>query len=158
MRKLVNLAWVFTFIAFFAALAFCYAFLPESVGIHADYKGVADEFVSRDTFFYTGLAAFVISNIIFLFLVRVMDSVPATSGFYFKNNSFKENITSWFGGLASVVNIFLFFAVTYITLFNNQDAYHVSQFNFLVYIAPILAVFSLFWLVFIFFSRKSLQS
>lgn len=158
MRKLINLAWVFTFVAFLAALVICYAFLPESVGIHADDKGVPDEFVSRDTFFYVGLAAFVISNIIFLFLVRVMDAAPATSGLYFKNSSFKENITAWFGGLASVINIFLFFAATYIALFNNQGPYHISQFNFLVYIAPILAAFSLFWLIFIFLSRKSLHS
>lgn len=155
MRKLINLAWFFTFMAFFASLIISYAFLPEQVGIHADYEGVTDKFISKGVFFYVGLFGFAVSNLVFFFLVRVMDAVPATSGLYFRNRVFKDNITGWFGGFAAVINIFLIFGAAYIALFNNQGDYQMSQFNHLLYIAPILAICSLAWLVYIFLNRRN---
>lgn len=153
MRKLVNLVWFFTFLGFFAALVLSYAFLPEQVGIHANDIGDADEFISKETFFYTALVVFAVSNMVYFFFIRMMDAIPATSGFYFKNDNFKENITGWFAAFITIINLFLIFATAYIALFNNQGDYQMSQFNYLVYIAPILIVFSLVWLAYIFANR-----
>lgn len=153
MRKLVNLAWFFTFVGFFVALMLSYAFLPEQVGIHANRIGDADEFITKETFFYTGLIVFAVSNIIYFFFIRVMDAIPASSGFYFNNGYFKKNITGWFAGFVAIINLFLILATSYVALFNNQGDYQINQFNFLIYVAPVLAIGSVVWLIFIFKNR-----
>lgn len=115
----------------------------------ADDAGTASEFISKETFFYGALAIFVVVNLLGSVFLGVLSAVPATSGFYFKSETFKENIASWFSTFISVINIFLVTATLYISLFNNQGDYIISDFNFLIYIAPLLLAASLFWLVMI---------
>ena len=149
MQKLTNFAWVFSFLIFFAAFLLSYAYLPELVGIHATDAGVADEFISKETFFYSGLLIFVVCNLVAFFFSRVMNSIPYESGIYFRSEIYKDNILGWFAGFMAIVNIFLALGAAYITLFNNQDTSHISRFNSLVLIAPLLAVISLVWLAYI---------
>lgn len=155
MRKLFNLSWFFTFVLFFAALTLSYAYLPENIGIHADNSGAADQFVKKETFFYAGLIIFVISNIVSFYFIRVLDSVPSSTSFYFKNPAFKSKITSWFAGFVTMVNLFLVIAVSYIAMFNSQ-AYQIEKYNYLLYLIPVLFAGSMIWLILIFTSRKVL--
>ncbi|MDF9796138.1 Ca2+/Na+ antiporter [Catalinimonas alkaloidigena] len=147
MLKFFRLLWVLTALVYFAALMLSYAYLPELVGIHADMEGVADDFIERDTFFYFGLGFFIISNLLGSMLLSVLTSVPETSGFYFNSENFKEGVTSWLSAFIAIINVFLTSAVMYIALFNNQGDYSMSQFNWLIYVAPVLLFFSLIWLV-----------
>ena len=149
MLKLFRLLWVITALAFFAALVLSYAFLPDRVGILADEEGIANEFVSKETFFYGALGIFVVINLLGSIFLGLLTAVPATSGFYFRSDDFKENITSWFSTFISIVNIFLTTATLYVSLFNNQGDYTISEFNFLIYIAPLLLAVSFLWLVYI---------
>ncbi len=153
MRKLVNFTWFLSFFGFFASLLISYAYLPERVGIHADSEGIADTFLTKENFFYIALAAFAVCNIIFFVLIRLMEAVPPSSALYFGNESFKDNILGWLGGLATVVNLFLTFGVAYVAIFNNQKSDDLMPFRSLVYVAPMLALLSLGWLVFIFLNR-----
>jgi hypothetical protein len=147
MLKVFRLLWVFTAIIFFAALVLSYAFLPDRVGVLADAEGIANEFVSKEIFFYSALAIFAVVNLMGSVFLGLLTAVPFTSGFYFRSEAFKENITSWFSTFISIVNVFLITATLYVSLFNNQGDYTISDFNFLIYIAPLLLAASLFWLV-----------
>ena len=149
MLKLFRLIWVLTAVVFFAALVLSYAFLPDRVGILADAEGIANEFVSKETFFYSALAIFVVTNLMGSVFIGVMNAVPSTSGLYFHSENFKESTTSWFSSFFAIINVFLITATLYVSLFNNQGDYTISEFNFLIYIAPLLLAASLFWLVFI---------
>lgn len=153
MRKFVNVAWFFTFLGFFAALMLSYTFLPEQVGVQANEIGDASIFITKESFFYTGLVVFAACNIICFFFIRMMDAIPASSGFYFRNEYFKDNITGWFAGFVTIINLFLMLAIVYIALFNHQGDYHISQFSALVYLPPILVILSLAWLAYIFHNR-----
>lgn len=152
MRKIFNLFWFFTFVLFFAALTLSYAYLPENIGIHADNTGAVDQFIKKEAFFYIGLIIFVVSNIVSFYFIRVLDSVPASTSFYFKNQSFKYKITNWFAGFVTMVNLFLVMAVSYIAIFNSQD-YQIEKYNYLLYLIPVLFVVSMAWLAFIFTRR-----
>lgn len=149
MLKVFKLLWVFTAIIFFAALVLSYAFLPDRVGVLADADGIANEFVSKETFFYSALAIFVVINLLGSVFLGVLTAVPSASGFYFRSEDFKESITSWFSTFVGIINVFLITATLYVSLFNNQGDYTISDFNFLIYIAPLLLAASLFWLVII---------
>jgi len=153
MLKFFRLLWVFTALAFFATLILSYAFLPERVGILADAEGIPNEFVSKATFFYSALGIFVVINLMGSVFLGVLSAVPDSSGFYFRSEEFKENITSWFSTFISIVNVFLITATLYVSLFNNQGDYTIGEFNYLIYIAPLLLAASFFWLVYIIVRR-----
>jgi hypothetical protein len=149
MLKFFRFLWVLTAVVFFAALVLSYAFLPDRVGILADAEGIANEFVSKETFFYSALASFIVVNLLGSVFIGVMNAVPSTSGLYFHSESFKESTTSWFSSFFAIINVFLITATLYVSLFNNQGDYTIFEFSFLIYMAPLLLSASLFWLVFI---------
>ena len=149
MLRYFRLIWISTAIFFFAALILSYAFLPERVGILADEEGIANEFVSKETFFYSALAIFIVINLLGSFFLGILTAVPETSGLYFNSENFKESITSWFSSFIAIANVFLVTATLYVSLYNNQSDYTIDEFNFLIYVAPLLLVVSLVWLVFV---------
>lgn len=153
MLKFYRLFWVFTALAYFAALMLSYAYLPERVGIQADYEGVVNEFIDRETFFYFGLGTFIVVNLLGSILLSVLNGIPYSSGFYFRSEQFKENITSWFSAFVAIINIFLICAVAYIAIFNNQGDAGMSKFNWLIYVAPLFFVINLIWLIIIMVRR-----
>ncbi len=153
MLKLFRFLWILSALAYFAVLLLGYAYLPERVGIHADAEGIADQFVEKETFFYVGLGFFIVSNLLGSILLSVLTGIPESAGFYFRSESFKENVTSWFCSFIAVINAFLICAVTYISLFNNQGNYRISQFNWLIYVAPLLLLVNMVWLVVIIVKR-----
>ncbi len=156
MRKLFNFTWFLTFIGFFAALLLSYAYLPEQVGIHTNYQGEVDEFIGRETFFYVGLVAFILSNLVYFFSIKLLEGIPAASSLHFRNERFKESIVSWLVSFAAVINLFFILGITYIALFNTQGGdFQMSRFSFLIYIAPVLGIGCVLWLIFIFLNRHN---
>ncbi|WPP52345.1 hypothetical protein [Catalinimonas niigatensis] len=153
MLKFYRFFWVFTALAYFVALMLSYAYLPERVGIQTDDEGVVNEFIDRETFFYFGVGIFIVVNLLGSILLSVLNGIPDSSGFYFRSEEFKENITSWFSAFVAIINIFLICAVAYIAIFNNQGASGSFQFNWLIYVAPLFFVINLVWLVMIMIRR-----
>jgi len=153
MLKFFRLLWVISALVYFATLMLGYAYLPESVAIHADLEGEADQFIEKETFFYFGVGFFIVVNFLGSILLSVLSSIPETSGFYLRSENFKESITSWLSSFVTIVNIFLVCAATYIALFNNQGDYQISQFSWLIYVAPVLLVADFIWLVAIILKR-----
>ena len=155
-KSFVNVAWVFTFIGFFAVLVFGYAVLPERVGVLADANGFANEFVTRETFFYVALALFTAFNVLGFICLRVLASIPVGSPLYARNESFKEHFTAWSGSLMTAINICLICAVAYLALFNTRESGSISSFNYLIYIGPTCLLISLGWLFSVFNRRRQL--
>ena len=155
-KSLVNVAWVLTFIGFFAMLILSYAILPERVGISADSNGFASEFVTKEVFFYAALALFTVFNVLGFICLRVLASIPVGSPLYARNESFKEHFTACSGSVVAAINICLICAVAYLSLFNTRESGSISSFNYLVYIGPAFLLISLVWLFFVLNQRKQL--
>ena len=155
-KSFVNVAWVLTFVSFFTMLIFSYAVLPERVGILADPNGFANEFVTKEMFFYVVLALFTAFNVLGFICLRVLVSVPVSSLLYARNESFKERFTAWSGSLVAAINVCLICAVAYLTLFNTRENGSISSFNYLIYIGPVFLLTSLVWLFFVLNQRKQL--
>ena len=153
--KFVNLTWVLTFILFFGVLMLSYAFWPDQLRVYEIVEGVA---ITREVFFYTALTLFVLVNLAAVVLRRMLEALPTSSDIYANNESFKERVTAWFGGLTSAVNVCLITLVAYISLFNNQADYSISSFNFLVYIGPALLLVCVFWFFSVLSSRRRYET
>lgn len=154
-QKFVNLAWVLTFLLFFAVLMLSYAFWPEQLRV---YELVAGLDVTREAFFYGALSLFVLVNLAAFVLRRMLEALPISSSIYARNEAFKERIIAWFGGLVSAVNVCLITLVGYISLFNNQEDYSMSNFNFIVYIGPLLLLLCVFWFFSVWSSRHNYET
>lgn len=154
-QKFVNLAWVLTFLLFFAVLMVSYAFWPEQLRV---YELIAGLDVTREAFFYGALSLFVLVNLAAFVLRRMLEALPISSSIYARNEVFKERIIAWFGGLVSAVNVCLITLVGYISLFNNQEDYSMSNFNFIVYIGPLLLLLCVFWFFSVWSSRHRYET
>lgn len=154
-QKFVNLAWVFTFILFFAVLLLGYAFWPEGL---STYEIVAGLEATREVFFYVSLALFVLVNLAALVLRRLLEALPVSSAVYAKNELFKERIIAWFGGLISAVNVCLITLIAYVSLYNNREDYDIGIFSFIVYIGPVLLLLCIVWFFSVFSSRHRYET
>ena len=132
-----------------------YAFWPDQLRVYEIVEGVA---ITREVFFYTALTLFVLVNLAAVVLRRMLEALPTSSDIYANNESFKERVTAWFGGLTSAVNVCLITLVAYISLFNNQADYSISSFNFLVYIGPVLLLVCVFWFFSVLSSRRRYET
>ncbi len=137
---------------FFALLTLSYANLPADVSVHTNEAGAVDWYMEKGAFYYAALIIFVVSNLVSFYFIRVLDSVPASTGFYFKNYSFKSKLISWFAGFVTMVNLFLLIAVAYIVLFNLEE-YQINKYQYLFYLIPVLFVGSAIWLFSIYTNR-----
>ena len=153
-KSFVNVAWVLTFIGFFAALIFSYAMLSERVAILTDTNGIGDEFVAKETFFYVALGLFTAFNMLSFIFLRVLTGMPVSSPFYAQNELFKERFAAWVGSFISAINVCLICAVAYILLFNTQEYGRIASFNYLIYIGPAFLLISLVWLFMVLNRRK----
>lgn len=154
-QKFVNLAWTLTFLLFFAVLMLSYAFWPEQL---REYELIADLDVTREVFFYGALSLFVLVNLAALVLRRMLEALPVSSSVYARNEAFKGRIIDWFGGLVAAVNICLITLVGYISLFNNREDYAMSNFNFIVYLGPVLLLLCVFWFFSVWSSRHQYET
>lgn len=146
MIKVLTFLWNISLLVYLVILLLVYAYMPESVAYQADELGNYAEFVSKDTFFYTILIGFVISNAIFYFFRRTMEFSKKSAGF-FGDQGFKETFLSWFLVFKLSVNALFIFTTIFLGIFNNQEDLNINQFDLLAYLGPSLVVLSLLILI-----------
>ncbi|MGB3851540.1 MAG: hypothetical protein WA958_16350 [Tunicatimonas sp.] len=147
-NKFVNVAWVLTFLLFFAVLTFGYAGLSEQLSLYGNSR------LEREAFYYLALVVFVLVNLPALVLRRMLEAVPVSSGLYARNEAFKERIIVWFGGFIVAINACLITLVSYLT----QDAGNSErELGFLGYLGPLLLLFSVLWFFSVLTSRRSFE-
>lgn len=156
--KFINTAWVFTFLGFLTVLSLGYASIPEQVAFHTDAQGAPDQFVARETFFYLALGIFAIVNIICFVFFRLLRDISPSSPVFYRSELFKERISAWFSSFITTINVFLICMVGYIALFNTQGDYHISQFNWIVFVGPVLFLVVAVWFLVLLLSPKPIST
>ena len=147
-NKFVNVAWVLTFLLFFAALVFCYAGLPERFSLYESAN------LARETFFYLALTVFVLVNLPALVLRRLLEALPVSASLYARNEAFKERLIVWFGGFIVAINVCLITLVIYLTQNAGSSFW---ELGIVGYFGPLLLLFSVFWLFSVLASRRSYE-
>ncbi len=148
-QKFVNVAWVLTFLLFFASLTFGYAALPERF---SPFESVS---LGRATYYYLALLLFVVVNLPALVLRRLLEALPVSSDLYARNEAFKERLIAWFGGFIVAINVCLITLVTYLAQNAGSSFW---ELGILGYVGPLLLLFSGFWLFSVLASRRSYET
>ena len=135
MNRFLKFFITVSIIVFLVTLLIVYAFLPDPIGILFNENGLAIYEMSKDTFFYSVLFLFVISQIILILFKR---------GVMFKMKLKFSKIITWFQGFHLSVNLFIILMLAFIGLANNAVDYTFSSIQFISYLAPLLVIA---WLV-----------
>jgi len=135
MNKFLKFFTTVSIIIFLVALIIVYAFLPDPLGILFNENGLTIHEMSKDTFFYSILFLFVISQIILILFKK---------GVMFKTKLKRPNIITWFQGFHLSINLFIILMLMFIGLANNAVDYSFRSIQFISYLAPLIVIV---WLV-----------
>jgi hypothetical protein len=144
MIRFIKLFQIISILFFLPVLLIVYAYLPEQVGLTTDRMGLLGNQISRETFFYSVLFLFVISNILCISLGKALKQLPARQSLsgnaIFYNSASKNEIISWLKSFCIILNALFIFGTIYIGMLNNEEAVQGKSYNFLFYIGPILII------------------
>ena len=155
--RLVKFGWFISIFVFFLALLYVYAYLPSSVSIYADARGMADMHIDREYFFYLLLGFFGLANIAFYSLSKLihLQYLPNVNlNDQLRKRTLKEDLADWLLGLAAALNIFLVLGMIFLGVFNNSEGITFSHYGLVVYAGPVLIGLMLLLLIFIFFKKR----
>lgn len=141
MHRMIYAGWIISLLVFVGILLLTYAFFSENVLVYQNSSG--DNFyLTRHQLFYFTLFSFAITNIAFYVLARTLSfakkgEIPVK----------RRQLRTWLYGFSGIVNVFFIFSLGYISLINSETNYSPEDLSFMVYIAPILLIGSLIWLL-----------
>ena len=131
MNKFLKFFTTVSIIIFLVALLLVYAFLPDPLGILFNEDGSAIRDMAKNTFFYSVLFFFVISQIILMLF---------KNGRLFKRKMKHEHLIIWFQGFHLSINLFIILMLIFIGFANNAVDYSFSSIQFINYLAPLVVV------------------
>lgn len=143
--------WYLSMAIFFVTLLFTYSALSDLVEIN-DELAMS---VSRDNLFYLTLGFFIFSNLVCYLGAQVVLKLMARRDNF--NNvdlaSFAARFISWFFSLGFALNAFFICLMIFMNFQNRLDPTETNFYSFLVYLAPMFILASVFYLLFIFATR-----
>ncbi|UZD23374.1 DNA topoisomerase IV [Algoriphagus halophytocola] len=118
-------------------LLYFYAALPEKVSYSLDSGA---ELISRSSFFYGMIAAFIIINLAVLLPPKLLEtkSNRSLSSVFPKGDNYRDYFLTWFYSFGGIINFSLAFLVFYTHALNNQEELAASEYNLFFYLIPIL--------------------
>ncbi|WP_200979016.1 DNA topoisomerase IV [Echinicola sp. 20G] len=111
--KAFHLLSVLLFIVIFM---YIYSALPTQVSFEVDANGLPLKVIDKDIFFYIGIGAFVILNVLLITPAKMIEN-KATPNFrrlFQKGDPFKENMLAWIYSFVAVLNVSIIIIALYI--------------------------------------------
>lgn len=151
MEKLARFFWKISIAVFTVVFLYVYAYLGVKVGINYNEYGVITDSISKEQFFYFGIALFAIMNILLWSIGKVfLKSNAADRDWLF---DFKDKVKAWVISFAAAINIFLITVLAYIFMVNMQDGLSADRHGWVIYVG---LTFVLLWaaLFFVLLAQK----
>ena len=152
MKKAVGVARFLSFLVFLAALILAYAYLGEQVTVFNE-EGDGGT-ISRETFFYIGIGAFMGINIVMTALAAMLYRFPYREGGLYKSKAHKETVANWLVLENVFLNMLMVFAIVFIGIYNNAESINPGGFGYLIYFGFGLVAYGLIQLIIKLFSFK----
>ena len=124
MGRIIKFIWLISLLTGLAVLLYSYASMGENVLLSNETDGSVR--ISREFYFYSGLAVLVLFNFGFYALSRNL---------HMSNKILKEALISWQMSFAAVLNFFYITAALFLMLFNSGERFNYANFGYLIYIA-----------------------
>lgn len=131
MNKFLKFFTTISIIFFLISLLAVYAFLPDPLGILFKENGSVMKVMSKDTFFYSVLFLFTISQIIMILFKKMG---------VFKMKIKNPYFITWFQGFHLAINLFIILMLVFIGLANNAVDYTYGSIQFINYLAPLIVI------------------
>ncbi|GAB3658531.1 hypothetical protein GCM10028791_31570 [Echinicola sediminis] len=128
---------------------YIYSALPEQVSFELDAEGSPLKVIGRDTFFYMGIGAFVILNVLLVTPAKMIES-KATFNIrkLFQNGDpFKDHMLTWIYSFVAIINVSIVIVSLYIHGLNGDIDTFGKPSGFGLYLLP---VFFLAWIIALF--------
>lgn len=139
-RRFAKAFHLLSVLLFVFMFLYIYAALPEYVAYQINDRALPVESISRDSFFYFGIAVFLIVNFLLIIPAKLIDK-RATLNFkrlFPKHEPFTDQILGWLYSFGAVLNITITTIAFYIHSINNQNEISSGEFNLFFYMIPIL--------------------
>lgn len=154
MHKIFKLLSRITVFIFLGILLYVYAFLPEVVSLYLNKSASGVLEIGKELFFYVSLGVFIVSTLILSYLKKSLSLIPVNTSYSTMSVAKKSHLRTWANSLSVVFNLFFIFTVSFVGLFHNDEHFNISYFAVIIYIGPFLMLASIFYLIYIFVSKK----
>jgi len=137
---------------FLISFLYIYSALPDVVIYELNEEGYGEKFMTKTTFFYSGIIFFLILNLILITPGKMIESqsTPNLKRLFPTGDQFRDYILTWIYSFVGVINISLSILALFIHSINNQNEIATSDFVFFFYLIPIFFVVwivGLFWIL-----------
>ena len=146
MIKVVGLVRFFSIILFLVTLGFVYAYLPLKVNMAPDDGMLA---VDKDFFFYAVAAMFLVVNMVFTVIARVLGP---------RVRSHSEEMLAWLKAGAPALNIYISLLVGFVGVINNPLSISASSYVYLNFIGPAMIILWLGGFIYLFLQSRAVTS
>ena len=139
MDKFIGFFRNVSILLFTGTLIWSYAYMAGQSEYSYEFQGIAMPAGDKNTFFFAGIAVFLITNLVCNWFVKTLKKVSSTEeGRGFRNRSFKLDMISWTKGFAGVLNLFFALVLVFLALMKMSTQYNIQTLGFYVYLGPIL--------------------
>ncbi|WP_143961393.1 DNA topoisomerase IV [Litoribacter populi] len=148
-RRFAKAFHFLSILLFIILFMYIYAALPENVAYQVDASGMPLKSIARDTFFYFGIAAFIILNLIIVFAGKMVEkqATPNLRKLFPTGDPFSDKMLGWIYSFAGVLNVSLVIIAFFVHRINNQYEIQTEEFNPFFYMIP---VFMVVWIILLF--------
>ena len=153
MHKIFKLLSRITVFIFLGTLLYVYALLPDIVSLYLDKSASGILEIGKELFFYVALGVFIVATLILSYLKKSLNVIPVYATNSTMSVAKKSHLQTWANSLSVVFNLFFIFTVSFVGLFHNDEHLNISYFAVIIYIGPFLMVASIFYLIYILFSK-----
>ncbi len=141
-----------TVLIFVFVFLYIYAALTDIVAYQLDELGGFDKSINKETFFYAGIIAFIILNVLLVVPAKMIEnqSIPSLKRIFPRGELLSDYMLAWMYSFVGVINISLIIMTFFVHSINNQNEISSGEFSFFFYLIPVLFVIwivGLFWIL-----------
>jgi len=148
-RRFAKAFHLLSVLLFVFLFMYIYASLPENVAYQIDGRGFPLESITRDTFFYIGIAVFLFINFLLIIPAKLIDKQATYNlkRLFPKYEPFTDQMLGWLYSFGAILNITVAIISLHIHGINNQQELTSADFNPFYYMVPL---FFIVWIIALF--------
>ncbi|MFN3803022.1 DNA topoisomerase IV [Belliella pelovolcani] len=141
-----------TVLIFVFVFLYIYAALTDIVAYQLDDSGGFDKSIGKETFFYTGIVAFIVLNVLLVVPAKMIEnqSISSLKRIFPKGELLSDYMIAWMYSFVGIINVSLIIMTFFVHSINNQNEISAGEFSFFFYLIPVLFVIwigALFWIL-----------
>lgn len=147
MDKFIGFVRTFSYVIFLGAIIWAYASIAGQVTYRFDSEGQSLQIIDKNTFFFSSILIFLVTNIICIVFINVLKKIKTTEdGVGMRNRSLKLDVITWVKGFAGILNI-MFTTMVFFLGYMNMSELRLQSLSVYIYVGPLFLMIWFFYLV-----------